>query len=267
MEHLPARPGERPDAGARDRRQGRHRRRLRGPLLLGHRDVRHPVPRLHQPRSGPQGAAVPLAPTAPGAAPGGRAQPGRRAVPVAHDHGRGGVRLLRRRHRPVPHQRRDRLRPQALPRRQRRHRLPRQRGGRDARRDGAAVGGPRLLRHQRRGGLPHPRRDRSGRVHNSCQRQLLYERDGTLQHALRGARRGLAEGLGPRRLRRARPPRRPPRRGDQAMGAGLRFGVPALRRRRSGSTRRTTRSSASSRGTSPTRRPTSTPCCCTSTRS
>ena len=91
----------------------------------------------------------------------GRAEPGRRAVPVAHDHRRGGVGLLRRRHRAVPHQRGDRLRPQALPRRQRRHRLPRRRGGRDPRRDGAAVGGPRLLRHERRGGLPHPRRDRT----------------------------------------------------------------------------------------------------------
>ena len=66
LEPVPARPGERPDAGARHRRQGRHRRRLRGPLLLGHRDVRRPVPRLHEPRARPQGAAVPLAPAAPG---------------------------------------------------------------------------------------------------------------------------------------------------------------------------------------------------------
>ena len=56
-----------------------------------------------------------MLPTGPAA--GGRAQPGRRAVPVAHDQRRGGVGVLRRRHRPVPHQRGDRLRPQALPRR------------------------------------------------------------------------------------------------------------------------------------------------------
>ena len=52
------------------------------------------------------------------------AEPGRRAVPVAHDHRRGGVGLLRRRDGAVPHQRGGRLRPQALPRRQRRHRVP-----------------------------------------------------------------------------------------------------------------------------------------------
>ena len=81
-----------------------------------------------------------------------RAEPGRRAVPVAHDQRRRGVGLLRRRHRAVPHQRGDRLRPQALPRRQRGHRLPRRRGRRDPRRDGPAVGGPRVLLDERLGG-------------------------------------------------------------------------------------------------------------------
>ena len=121
-----------------------------------------------------------------------RAQPDRRAVPVAHDQRRGGVGLLRRRHRPVPHQRGDRVRPQAVPRRQRRHRLPRRRGGRDPRRDGAPVGGPRLLRRQRRRGVPHPRRHRARRVHDRRQRQPVHERDGPLQHALRGAGRRAA---------------------------------------------------------------------------
>ena len=120
---------------------------------------------------------------------GDRAEPGRRAVPVADDQRRGGVGVLRRRHRAVPHQRGDRLRPQALPRRQRRHRLPRRRGGRDPRRDGPAVGGPRLLRRQRRGDVPHPRRHRARRVHDRRQRQPVHERHGPLQHALRGARR------------------------------------------------------------------------------
>ena len=41
-------------------------------------------------------------------------------------------------------------RAEALPRRQRRRRLPRRRGRRDPRRDGAPLGGPRLLRDERR---------------------------------------------------------------------------------------------------------------------
>ena len=53
VEPVPARPGQRPDPGAGDRRQGRHGRRLRGPLLLGHRDLRGAVPRLHEPRRPP----------------------------------------------------------------------------------------------------------------------------------------------------------------------------------------------------------------------
>ena len=52
-------------ATARDRRpgrpgEGRDRLGLRGPLLLGHRDLRHPVPELHPARGGPQRAALPL---------------------------------------------------------------------------------------------------------------------------------------------------------------------------------------------------------------
>ena len=122
LEPVPARPGERPDPGARHRRQGRHRRRLRGPLLLGHRDLRRAVPRLHQPGDGQEGAALPLAAAAAGPPAGDRGQSGRGPVPVADDQRRGGIGLLRRRHRPVPHQRRHRLRPEALPRCQRRHR-------------------------------------------------------------------------------------------------------------------------------------------------
>ena len=77
--------------------------------------------------------------------PGRRPQPGRCAVPVADDQRRGGVGVLRRRHRAVPHQRRHRLRPQTLRRRQRRHRLPRQGRRRDPRRDRSAVERPRVL--------------------------------------------------------------------------------------------------------------------------
>ena len=71
--------------------------------------------------------------------PGRRAEPARCAVPVAHHQRRGGVGLLRRRHGAVPHQRRDRVRPRALPQRHRRRRLPRPRGRRDPGRDGSAV--------------------------------------------------------------------------------------------------------------------------------
>ena len=45
-----------------------------------------------------------------------RDEPDRRPLPVAHDQRRGGVGLLRRRHGAVPHQRRGRVRPHALPR-------------------------------------------------------------------------------------------------------------------------------------------------------
>ena len=145
VEPVPARPGLGTGRRAGDRRQGRHRRRLRGALLLGHRDVRRPVPRLHEAGGGPPADALPLADAADGAEPGGRPQLGRCAVSVADDQRRGGVGLLRRRHGPVPHQRGDRLRPQALRRRQRRHRLPRHRRRRDARRDGADVERPRVL--------------------------------------------------------------------------------------------------------------------------
>ena len=55
LEPVPARPGQRAAPDARHRRQGRDRRRLRGPLLLGHRDLRRcrssPTP---QPGAGPQ---------------------------------------------------------------------------------------------------------------------------------------------------------------------------------------------------------------------
>ena len=75
-----------------------------------------------------------------------RDEPGRRAVPVAHDQRRGGVGLLRRGHGAVPHQRRRRVRDRPLRRGHRRRRLPRPRGRRDAGRDRPAVGRPRLLR-------------------------------------------------------------------------------------------------------------------------
>ena len=58
-------------------------------------------------------------------------------------------------------------------------------GRRDPRRDRPHVRRPRVLRHQRRRTLPHPRRHRSRRVHDGRQRQPLHERDGPLHDALR----------------------------------------------------------------------------------
>ena len=80
--------------------------RLRRPLLLGHGDVRRAVPRLHRPGGGAQAAALPLGDARRRRTAGGRDEPGRRAVPVADDQRRGGVGVLRRGHRAVPHQRR-----------------------------------------------------------------------------------------------------------------------------------------------------------------
>ena len=53
LEPVPARPGVGADRRAGHRRQGRHRRRLRGALLLGHGDVRGPVPRRTRGRRRP----------------------------------------------------------------------------------------------------------------------------------------------------------------------------------------------------------------------
>ena len=153
VEPVPTRPGVGAHAGAGHRRQRRDRRRLRRPLLLGYRDLRRAVPRLHQPRHRPQAAAIPVEHVAHRAPASGRPQQQGCALPLAHDQRRGGVGVLRRRHGPVPHQRGDHVRPQAVPRRDRRHLLPRRRGRGDARRDGTHVGRPRLLRDERREGV------------------------------------------------------------------------------------------------------------------
>ncbi len=52
LEPLPARAGVRASGRAGHPGQGRHGQRLRRPLLLGHRDLRPALPRLHEPRSG-----------------------------------------------------------------------------------------------------------------------------------------------------------------------------------------------------------------------
>ena len=60
VEPLSTRPGVGPDTRAGHRREGGHRRRLRRPLLLGHRGVRPAVPGLHQPGGGQKAPPVPL---------------------------------------------------------------------------------------------------------------------------------------------------------------------------------------------------------------
>ncbi len=68
-----------------------------------------------------------------------------RAVPVAHDQRRGGLGLLRRRHRAVPHQRRHLLRAAHLRPGHRGRGVPRPRGDRHPGRDRADVGRPGVL--------------------------------------------------------------------------------------------------------------------------
>ena len=199
LEPVPPRPGDMARRGRRDPRQGPDGRRLRRPLLLGHRDVGAAVPRLHPAAHRPQPPAVPPQHAGQGASSRGATGSARRAVPVAHDRRRRGVGLPPRRHRSVPPQRRHRLRHPSLRRRSRRHRLPRRDRGGDARRDGTDVGGPRLLRRGRL--LPHPRRHRSRRVHGDGRRQRLHEPDGPPQPPLRGHGRPAAAIRAPRRVR------------------------------------------------------------------
>ena len=60
LQPLPADAGDRARRGPRRARQGRDRPRLRGPLLLGHRDLRRAVPCAHDPAVGQAGARLPL---------------------------------------------------------------------------------------------------------------------------------------------------------------------------------------------------------------
>ncbi len=186
VEPLPARPGRRPRRGRRHPREGCHRQRLQRPLLLGHRGLHAAVPHLHDARMHSLCVAVPLQAARHGPAARAPDDAARRAVPLAHHQRRGGVGVLRRRHRAVPHRRGHRLRASAVRRRHRRPGVHGARGRRHPRRDRTHVGGPRLLAVQRRRRLPHPRRDRARRVHHRRRRQPLHERDGARQPARRG---------------------------------------------------------------------------------
>ena len=119
LQPVQPRPGQRARRPAGRRRQGRHRVGLRGPLLLGLRDLRRPVPHLHDAGRRPEPAALPQPDAAGRPAPRPRDGAERRALPLAHDQRRGGLGLLRRRHRAGAHRRRRRLRPGAVRRRDR----------------------------------------------------------------------------------------------------------------------------------------------------
>ena len=161
LQPVPAAAGDRVRRRPRRGGQGRERARLRGPLLLGHRDLRRPVPRPHDAAVGQAGARVPLRDAAGRAPAGGRDRPRRRRVPVAHDRRPRGVRVVRGRHGAVPHQRRHRARDAPVqPRhgRPRVHARPRRRG---RLRDRAAVDGAGVLLRAPRRPVLHQQRHRA----------------------------------------------------------------------------------------------------------
>ncbi len=80
MEPVPARPSVDQDPGAGHRREGRHRRRLRRTLLLGHRGLRRAVPGIHRPDRCAEAAALPVAHARRRPSPRARHEPGRRAL-------------------------------------------------------------------------------------------------------------------------------------------------------------------------------------------
>ena len=183
---------------------------VRRPLLLGHRDLRAPVPDLHQPVGGAERAAVPA--TAARAGPragratslsGGALFPWRTingeeasayyAAGTAQYHIDADVAYaLSSTSGPPATRNSSAARPST------------------SRRDRAALGGPRLLARGGRRDVPHPRGHRAGRVHHRRQRQPLHERPGALQPAPRRAR--------PWRRSARTTPRRTPR---WSAGSGL----------------------------------------------
>ncbi len=193
-------PVGRPRRPDEPRRQGPLGRGVRGPLLLGHRDLRAPVLRLHPARDRAGPPPLPVRDPRQGPRAGVRDEPARGALPVADDRRRGGVSLLPGRHRAVPHQRRHRVRdhqvrggerrPIAAVRRRRRGRV----------RDGAPVGRPRGLHPDPGRRVLHQRGDGSRRVHGPRQQQRLHEPDGPRPPAVRGAPVRRARGRRSRRL-------------------------------------------------------------------
>ncbi len=99
--------------------KGPDRQRLRRAHLLGHRDVRAARAHVHPAVRRGRRAALAAHGAGRGQAARRRPRPGRGGVPVAHDPRPGVLRLLARRYRRVPHQRRHRRRGGPLPGRHR----------------------------------------------------------------------------------------------------------------------------------------------------
>ena len=259
--------GDRARRGSRRAGEGRDRARLRGPLLLGHRDLPRAVPVPHHAALGQAGAGVPLRDARRGADARGADRSRRRRVPVADDRRIRGVGVVCRRDRAAPHQRRRRLRDAPVQPGHRRPRLHARPGRRSARRDGALLDRAGLSLRAPRRAVLHQRRDRARRVHDRRGQQRLHQPDGQGEPGDRGPRDRVAPGSRPRGARRARCGHRP----DRPRGRGL-----APRRRDDARpTRRAAGHRAAGRalpraqalGLRRARRPTSTRCCCTITRS
>ena len=84
LQPLPDVPGDRAGGGSRRARQGPDRPRLRGALLLGHRDLRPALPDLHEAAHRAEPAAAAPRQSRPGAATRAAGQSEGRALPVAH---------------------------------------------------------------------------------------------------------------------------------------------------------------------------------------
>ena len=194
-------------------------------------------------------------------------RPRGRAVPVAHDQRRGGLRVVRGRHRAVPHQRRRRLRDAPVQPRHRRPRLPARPGRRGAGRDRALLDAARLLLRAPRRALLHQQRDRARRVHDGRRQQRLHEPDGQGEPRGRHARHRVARGRRPGRARGARPRHRADRRRGRRLAPRRRAHVrPAPRGARHRPPGRAL-PRAQALGLRRARRRRSTRCCCTTTRS
>ena len=250
---LPRAAGERPRRGPGDPGEGADRPRLRRPHLLGHRGLRAAVALLRRPGGGGRGAEVAAGDDRQGARAGEGALPRGRRLPLADDQRRRDRRLLARRHRRLPHQRRHR--PGGLPllRHQRRPRLRARRRPAAAGRNGAALAQPRPPRRPRR--LPHRRGHRPRRVLGDRRQQRLHQPDGAEEP---GRRRRVR-----RALRRRRRGARGRPRGDRLLARRGEGDDDPLRRGARTSTRRRTTSPSTPAGTSPGPGPTTTRCCST----
>ena len=128
VQPVPHVPGDGAGRGSRRAGQGTDRTRVRGALLLGHRDIRAALPHVYETadRAEPAPSATRLSGRGARARPGG--QSARGAVSVAHHQRQRGVRVLRGGDGAIPHQRGHRVRASQVRRRHRGQGLSRGRG-------------------------------------------------------------------------------------------------------------------------------------------